>query len=217
MIYGVTIGTTDTLTEWGLMLLSDITIGSPPLKSVLIDVPGRDGTVNMSYAVSGEPVFNDRSISLTLFKAVDDSILNTIRAELATHCHGKMMRLVLPTDSTHYYMGLFSIGDITGYNSGKIPVSVISEPYAYKNEVTTQSITIPSGGTSTVTLANEERPASVSLMTSGNITIAYNGATYALGTTATALPFKLPAGSTEITITGSQGTTISLSWQEARI
>lgn len=217
MTYGVTIGTTNTLTQWGLILCADLNIGMPPLKSNLVDIPGRNGTVNMSYAVSGFPVYGNREITFTLFAAVDDATLNTIRAELAELCHGQEANLILPTDSTHYYHGLFNIGEISGYNSGRIPVSVVAEPYAYKNSPTTISKTIPSGGSVTIDIANEQMPANATINASGTITLTHSGTSYTIASGERALPFVIPSGGTTATATGTQGTTISIAFQEGRL
>lgn len=134
MITGVTIGGVDTLARWGLILLADLKIESPTLKSNLINVPGRNGSVNMSYAVSnGEPVFDNGKITFTLFKAVEDIELKQIRDELAELCHGREQTLILPINNNVHYKGLFHIGDVSGYNTGKIAVSVITEPHTYSN------------------------------------------------------------------------------------
>lgn len=141
MTYGVTIDSTNTKTQWGLILLNDLVIGAPPMREVLIEIPGRSGTINASYAVSdGDPVFGDRIISFTLFKAVNDADLATLRSTLMTNYHGKVCTIKLPTDTTHYYRGIVHIGDISGYNSGKIPVSITAEPYRYANTGNTPSL-----------------------------------------------------------------------------
>ncbi len=215
MTYGVTIAGTNTKTQWNLILCADIVVGSPPLKSNLIDIPGRDGTVNMSYVVNG-PVYGDRQISFSLFCPCDDDNLNQKRAALANLCHGKVATLVLPMDATHYYRGVFSVGEISGYNSGRIPVSLIAEPYAYKNNATTVSKTL-TGGADAVVINNEQMPASATIVTSGAISIAYDGATYNLTAGTKPFPFRIPSGGCTVTITGTASETVAITYQEGRI
>lgn len=218
MIHGVVIAGTDTLTEWGLLLCADLVIGTPPLKSNLVDIPGRNGSVNMSYAVSnGLPVFGDRQITFTLFSAVDDIALNQIRAELAAICHGQEATLVLPTDSTHFFRGVFAVGDISGYNSGKIPITVTAEPYAYKNGLTVISETLPSGGSATLDLTNEQMPATATITVDAAVTLTYGGTTYSISAGTRALPFTIPPGGTSVPVSGPAGTSVSVSYQEGRI
>ena len=213
--YGVTIASIDTKTQWGLILCADLIIGAPPLKSNLVEIPGRNGTVNMSYVVNG-PTYGNRSIAFTLFCACDDANLNAKRAALAATCHGQECTLVLPTDSTHYYRGVFSVGNIAGYNSGRIPVTVIAEPFAYKTNATTVSKTL-TGSADSVTLNNEQMPASATLVTSGAITLVYDGTTYTIAAGTKPLPFIIPPGGCTVSITGTASETVAITYQEGRI
>lgn len=66
MIVGVRIGEIDTLSEWGLCLCSDLSIGAPELKSKWVDVPAADGALDFSQALTGGPVYKNRKITFRL-------------------------------------------------------------------------------------------------------------------------------------------------------
>ena len=119
----------DSLTEDGLCLLDDLTIGEAKLKENYVDIPGGNGSLNLSYAPQGYPVYEDREISFTLFKGVDDIALEAIRAKLANMFHGQEVDLYLPNDRNSYWTGVIQFGAISGYNSGKIPVTFRAQPY----------------------------------------------------------------------------------------
>lgn len=119
----------DSLTEDGLCLLDDLVIGEAKLKENYVDIPGANGSLNLSYAPQGYPVYEDREISFTLFKGVDDIELEAIRAELANMFHGQEVHLFLPNDLHSYWAGVIQFGAISGYNSGKIPVTFRAQPY----------------------------------------------------------------------------------------
>ena len=133
MLYGVSIrGENDdvaTLVDYGLCILDDLTIGEAKLKENYVNIPGANGSLNLSYAPQGYPVYEDREISFTLFKGVDDIALEAIRAELANMFHGKVVDLMLPNDNKHSWEGVIQFGAISGYNSGKIPVTFRAQPY----------------------------------------------------------------------------------------
>lgn len=133
MLYGVSIrGENDavaTLVDYGLCILDDLTIGEAKLKENYVDIPGANGSLNLSYAPQGYAVYEDREISFTLFKGVDDVALETIRAELANSFHGQKVELMLPNDNEHFWEGVIQFGGISGYNSGKIPVTFRAQPY----------------------------------------------------------------------------------------
>lgn len=216
---GVQINGIDTYKQWGLILLADLKIGTPSVKSNLIEIPGRDGTVNMSYVISdGEPVYENRTIAFTLFKATDEETFDEIHSQLMVLCHGRECTLRLPTDHTHYYKGLFNVDGTEGYASGTIPVSVTADPYVYKNGITELNYIIPDEGKMTVILSNELRRTVPTFNASDTVTIGYKGAKYTVNAGTTEFSnVKLPAGDSEIVIEGAPGSCVTVSYQEARL
>ena len=130
MTYGVTIDGMDTKEEWGLILLDDLTVEAPAPNINLVTVPGVSGAYDFTE-ILGAVSYQMRNISFTLFKCVDDFTLKEIRDELAEQFHGKHVELVLPDDEDHHYEGRMSIGGVTGYNTGRIAVTMIADPVVY--------------------------------------------------------------------------------------
>lgn len=130
MLYGVIIDGMDTKEEWGLILLDDLTVESPAPVLNFVSVPGVSGAYDFSD-ILGAVSYQMRNISFTLFKRVNDFQLKEIRDELAEQFHGKHVELVLPDDEEHHYAGRMSIGGVTGYNTGRIAVTMIAEPVVY--------------------------------------------------------------------------------------
>lgn len=133
MLYGVLISGEDeeinTLSYYGLCILDDLTIGEAKLKENYINIPGANGSLNLSYAPQGYATYEDREISFTLFKGVNDANLEIIRSDLANKFHGQEVELTLPNDNDHFWKGVIQFGGISGYNSGKIPVTFRAQPY----------------------------------------------------------------------------------------
>lgn len=133
MLYGVLISGEDeeinTLSYYGLYILDDLTIGEAKLKENYINIPGANGSLNLSYAPQGYATYEDREISFTLFKGVNDANLEIIRSDLANKFHGQEVELTLPNDNDHFWKGVIQFGGISGYNSGKIPVTFRAQPY----------------------------------------------------------------------------------------
>lgn len=133
MLYGVLISgegeEINTLSYYGLCILDDLTIGEAKLKENYINIPGANGSLNLSYAPQGYATYEDREISFTLFKGVNDANLEIIRSDLANKFHGQEVELTLPNDNDHFWKGVIQFGGISGYNSGKIPVTFRAQPY----------------------------------------------------------------------------------------
>lgn len=130
----------DSLTDDGLCLLDDLTIGEAKLKENYVDIPGGNGSLNLSYAPQGYPVYEDREISFTLFKGVDDVALEATRAKLANMFHGQEVDLYLPNDPKSCWTGVIQFGAISGYNSGKIPVKFRAQPYKINRSTGVKSL-----------------------------------------------------------------------------
>ena len=211
MLHGVTINGTNTLTAYGLFLCADLNIGEPTLKENLVDIPGGNGALNMSYSPQGYPVYNNREISFTLAKRMTDADRATALAAIRNLWHGREVSLVLPDDANHYWHGIISFGGVSGYNSGKIPVKMTAEPYKLKNAEATVT-----SGAGTVTLTNEGMPVVPTVTSTGSATIAWDGHSVAISAGEQTIPqLVLPAGETEITITGSA--TVTFTWREGSL
>lgn len=216
---GVIIGGIDTLRQMGLILLADLKIGTPPLKSNIVEIPGADGTLNMSYIVGGgEPLYGNRDISFSLFKQADEQSFSEIRAKLIALCHGREQTLILPNDKMHYYKGLFTVGDSDGYNNRTIPISIIADPYAYKTELTKVKIALPESGKTNVYLHNEMRSVIPEFSAKNPFTVSFNGSQYSLPSGISKIPsIKLKEGNNIISLESAAENIITVSYQEARI
>lgn len=234
---GVTINGTDTLTQWGLILLDDLHIGEAPLKGELVDVPGADGALNLSYGLSGRPVFGMRDISFTLFasglsrsgtqllhnRPKNEEEVNLIRTELQGLYHGREVDLYLPDDATHYWHGIISIGPKDKFNSGRIPISITAQPYRLKTAVTEATFSIAGNRVQTITLSNEGMRVSPLVSTNKVCTINKDGHYWSLEPNtvdAKLSGFYLDAGTTSLVINTSGATstvTLKFKYQEGRL
>lgn len=225
--YGVNINGVDTLEQYGLMLLEDIKAGSPEFKETRVDIPGMSGTLNLSYAVTGRPTFGDREISFSLFKRVNDTALDVLRTRLRALWHGREVKLILPFDKSHYYAGVMEIGESSGYNSGKIPVTMTAEPYKYdlaasdeewlwdpfnfEVDVGRRYKALEVGGEAAYTIIGSPMPVCPSfIVTGGALIMTINGSSYSLPVgTSTVLGLWLEDGEYSVTFTGTGAVTIS--------
>ena len=136
MLHGVTINGTNTLTEYGLFLCADLKISEPKLKENRVDIPGGNGSLNMSYSPQGIPVYYDREITFSLAKRMEEAERSTIVSTLRNLYHGREADLILPDDPDHRWHGVIAVGDVSGYNKGIIPIKMTAEPYKYKHNST---------------------------------------------------------------------------------
>ena len=221
MIYGVTIGGKNTLTEWGLMLCDDLKIGEASPRYKFVSVPEMSGALDMTESLTGKVTYEQRKISYTLFAAHDiiagtrtpatEEHFQTVLSRFTTFAHGKRLAMYLPDDPNYYFMGRISIGGKSGYNSGRVKVDVIADPYRYKSAETSVSVTT----SGTKTLQNEAMPAIPTFVASAagtTVTFGSVSHTLAAGTNRFS-DIVLQAGNNSITIANLTGT-LSIKYQE---
>ena len=214
MKYGVTIGSKNTLTEWGLLLVNDLKIGAAAPRYKYVNVPEMSGSLDLTESLTGRVSYSSRNISFSLFGAMEEDDFEDARAELSEYAHGKRLALYLPDDNTHYFIGRISIGDKSGYHKGIIPVQMTADPYRLKASVTTVSVS----GSGSVSLSNEAMPAIPTFTASAS------GTTVTLGTVSHTLAsgvnrfddMVLEAGSNTLTVTNFSGS-LTITYQEGRL
>lgn len=122
----------NTWVDWNLVLTSkDITPPEP--KTNYVELDGRHGTLDLSEALTGEVMFQDRTISASFWTCEGTPkdrarLLKTITTAL----HGKKIKVIEPDDPYHYYYGRLLIkksSNILPYM--EFEVEIICEPWRY--------------------------------------------------------------------------------------
>lgn len=122
-----------TLKDWGLAIGNNNCIGEPEQETYYLDVPGADGFLDYSEALTGRPIFKKRSIEITLGgKMARDkwtAFVSTIRILL----HGKRVRIVFDDFPGYYWEGRALV---TGFDRtrelGTFKLSIPqADPYGY--------------------------------------------------------------------------------------
>ena len=169
--------------------------------------------------MTGEPVYDDADISMTLFVRKADAELQAIRRQLLDAYHGREVRLVLPHDADHYYRGTLSIGNLSGYGSGEIPVALHADPWRYKLEPTVVTASDLSVTYKQLTLANEARPVIPTITVAQDTTLQWGGDEIALSAGTHRRPeIRLAAGDNTLSAKVASGTgSIEIKYQEATL
>lgn len=134
MYHSITFGDKNTWEDWHLIPSSRPVFNPPPKKKKLIDIPGSNGSLDLSEVVSGKPVYENRTGTLEFIAENDFMPWAELYSVLLNYLHGKKMRAVLEDDPDYYYEGTFYINE---WKSEK-PYSTITieyELYPYKKPV----------------------------------------------------------------------------------
>lgn len=104
-VTGVLFDKIHTYDDWGLKV-KNIDIGIPEAKTVYVNVPGMNGSLDLTEAQNGGVVYGMRTIKITF----DARNCNYTRwtgliSRIAKAIEGKEMRITLDIDSGYYYTG----------------------------------------------------------------------------------------------------------------
>ena len=123
----------DSVDDWG-MTLTHCDEQKPAPKFNRIDVPGTNGSVDVSAALSGDIPFEDRTVELTFFKlCTDHDAAYALAGDVAAAVHGKQMQLQTPdarTDGDTWYIGDVEITECRFEDRGcEVDVRAVCSPF----------------------------------------------------------------------------------------
>lgn len=174
----------DTWSTWKLIPSARPYFAPPPVKGNLIDVPGGNGSINLSTVLTGYPIYSDRtgSFQFDIMNTNVDSrgskYWSEIYSELMEFFHGKELVAILNDDRAFYYKGVLTIGD---YSPDKVnsKITINYDVYPYKRDLVasnepwlwdpfdfvtgfindyTSDIELTSGGTTSIMLLGRGMP-----------------------------------------------------------
>ena len=194
--------------DYGL-IVSPYAIPMPEPQTNYVEIPGRDGALDMSEAF-GTVRYTDRVIPLTLYaRAPFDTAVSTFAADV----HGRLLKVIFDRDPTFYYDGRITIEDMEKH-VGYCELSLKCRAKPYKLEQFETTITVLPTGTASVTLTNTRMPVVPSITVSAEMTLTFTisdkdySVTLPAGTH-TVSTLVLMEGNTEIGITGTGSATFA--------
>lgn len=140
----------------------------PEQKRSSIEVPGRNGILDTTYALTSEPLFNNRTLTLTFglyreligdWKQLIDSISNAL--------HGKEMSIYPSWKQGYHLTGNVSVDGYSIETTGELTIVCDCEPYYYANIETTEMVEL-TGSQMMVTLTNDRKWLLPVITTTGN-------------------------------------------------
>lgn len=116
MYHSITFGDKNTWTDWDLVPTSRPAFVMPEFKSQEIDLPGGNGSIDVSMSLTGYPLYQNRKGTFE-FIVVNDTYAEVeihkpwqeLYSEIANYLHGKKMKAVLEDDPDWYYEGYFTL------------------------------------------------------------------------------------------------------------
>ena len=153
---------------------------SPPLPRIKkVEVPGMDGELDISKALTGHLQFNRRTIEMEFTIMGPREEWPETHSEIMDALHGEEMEIVLDDDPEYCYTGTLSV---SGFDPQKVTSGVTItadvEPYKTRREAT--RLTFTASGSLTETIIGKRKPVCPLITASAAMQMTFGGVTYAL-------------------------------------
>ena len=187
--------------DYGL-IVAPYAIPMPEPQTSFVDIPGRDGTLDLSEAF-GTVRYADRTIPLTLYvRTPFDATVSTFAADV----HGRRMNLIFDRDPTYYYDARVTIEDVEKH-AGYCELSLECRAKPYKLEHYETTVTAQVEGTGSVTLSNTRMPVVPVITTAAEMALTFTIRDVEYSITLSAGTHTVPSlvlmeGETDVELTG---------------
>lgn len=208
------------ITDWGLAMGNNDYIGDPVQETTYISVPGRDGYIDASEAVSGRPIYSKRKISVEVGALHDRDDWDGVMSSIRNHIHGRVCRIIFDNDPSYYWKGRVSVNsfdrnrrlgtykiempaaDPYKYSVNSSAEPWLWDPFNFETDVITYAPSQEIVGSGTVTIPAGNMPISpqfvVADIVGGTFTVKCNGRTYTLTQGTNDIPSILVGGDSEV-------------------
>ena len=109
MYHSITFGDKNTWTDWHLIPQSRPVFLPPDMKTNYVDIPGADGHLDLSEALTGSVLYKTRTGSISFYVDNGHEEWYHIYAEIMNYLHGQKMYAILEDDPSFYYEGRFTV------------------------------------------------------------------------------------------------------------
>lgn len=119
MYHSITFGDKNTWDDWRLVPASRPLFNPPAQKVKTLDIPGGDGVIDLSQALTGYPVYQNRTGSIEFIVMNDFKPWHMAYSDIMDYLHGQTMRAILEDDPEYFYEGRFTVNAWKSEKTGR--------------------------------------------------------------------------------------------------
>lgn len=198
MYHSITLGDKNTWDDWHLIPKSRPLFNPPSVKTNYIEIPGGDGSLDLTTALAGRPVYKNRTGSWEFYVENGFKDWTVLYSEIMTYLHGKKLKAILEDDPNYYYEGRFAVNAwksdpnwsiITiDYEVGPYKRSLVAagddwlwDTFNFETDVIRSYENLPVNGVLRVSIDGDEVSFSPTIIASASgMTVTFNGVVYSL-------------------------------------
>ena len=216
-----------TFEDWGLYVQNTDCIGEPRQYTRYIEIPGRNGMLDLSETIAGRQVYTSREIKISLAGIRKRKDWDSVISEFRNKINGRVCRFIFDNDPGYFWKGRPVIRDFSSVlNLGTFEVDIpeadpykysvltsvepwLWDPFNFETDMITYIGAITVSGSASITIPHGHMPACpefvVSDKTSGTFKVTYDGTDYDLTTGTNKIPSIYVGGDedVELTFTGT--------------
>ena len=207
---GALVGDEHTLRDWGAIITNTDVIGMPEPQTILLDVPGRCGRLDLSEVLTGDISYGNREIKMELAAEKDSEVWQEMCHHIFNKYHGRNVRVVFDDDPTFYYYGRTSVTDPKRLRrAGQMVLTVDAEPFKY--ELAETNVTYSANVASlSGTLSNGRMMVSPEVTVTASCQLFHEGKVFNLTAGKQSVPgFVLHEGDNAVSLTGTRSATFT--------
>lgn len=236
--HSITINDKNTWDDWHLVPSSRPLVNPPTVKTHYVDLPGNDGSIDLTEVLSGKPVYTSRQGSWEFLVINSGQVVYDSNYDLwqeryttvMTYLHGQKCRVILDDDPGYYYSGRLSVDEWEpGDHNSTITIKYILEPYKktiddmsdnwlwdpfnFETGVIRTYKNLAINGTRTIDYIISTTVTDSPVITTNNkdMSVTFNGKTYALNRGENIVKgIQLTEGTNQLTFTGNGLVTINV-------
>jgi hypothetical protein len=218
-VLGVTFGQYHTFKDWGLFQSAPVALSAPVLSSNYITIPGRNGPLDLTEALTGQPVYESRTLSGSFFTVSTPEVWPETFTAILNAIHGQRMKIMLDEDPDYYLEGRITVGN-AGYDSGvyTLPITAVCDPYKLHHLSTSLAFDLTTTSRE-LTLTNDRMAVCPEITVTAETTLIFGDTSFTLSAgTWKLVGIQLQAGENRFTARTNSGTgTITFTYQEGSL
>lgn len=232
--HSVTIGEKNTWKDWSLIPFTRPSFQPPLPKNNFAEIPGGNGTLDLSESLTGYVLYEDRVGSWEFIVSDQATSWYDIYSDILSYLQGKRFNAVLEDDKYFHYQGRFWLNEERSEpESSRIVIEYqvypykmepnssnepwLWDPFDFKYGVIRNSYNLEVNGTLTVILPRSIEPVSPIIVATGNgLSVRYGGVTYPLQNGTNIIP-QILVHNQEVTLVFTGNGTISVNYRGGRL
>lgn len=200
------------------LIQQKVVVGAAEPKTNFVNIPGTDGTKDLTEQPAGRVTYKDRKLSWTFALYPSDDWAEKLR-EVTNALSGRRCKITLDENPDYYFDGRVAVKSYPRDKSlRQITVEATCAPYQLKQQETVRTVQVTATA-QTIQLSNEFKVATPRIKATAETIIEWDGSSMTLTPGEhQSLDFQLPAGVTELEVntTGDDGT-LTITYQEGSL